>query len=209
MPDEPRLAILHRRALLMGATASALGLSHADTAGAAQSVGRVGAIQGSAFLNRNGNRLDALDGMEILLHDIAVTGDQPSRADLLLGAATRIRLGANASFEINEFMAGKAATTTLTTGPALIERANGAERNFKLKSPFALLAARGTAFFAGPSKGVFGVFVREGVVVVRTRRGSVTLNPGEGTDIAAPGAGPTPVKAWGQTRIDEALASVN
>jgi hypothetical protein len=37
-------------------------------------------------------------------------------------------------------------------------------------SRFALIAARRTSFFGGPSNGVFGVFVRQGHVDVRTRR---------------------------------------
>jgi hypothetical protein len=36
----------------------------------------------------------------------------------------------------------------------------------------------------------------------------VVVLPGQGTDIARPGQPPTPVKAWGEPRIREALASV-
>ena len=45
-------------------------------------------------------------------------------------------------------------------------------------TPFGLIAARGTKFFAGPSQGTFGVFVEHGLVTVRTRVGAVTLTNG-------------------------------
>jgi ferric-dicitrate binding protein FerR (iron transport regulator) len=202
-------APLNRRAVLIGASAFSLGSVLFGAARAAAAVGRVGFSQGDAVLDRDGGRVAATEGVDIFLQDVAVTGDEPSRVDLRLGAATRIRLGAKARLAINRVVPGLAAAATLDNGPALIERGRGAEPDFELKSPFALLAARGTVFFAGPSSGVFGVYVREGAVNVRTRRGSVTLHAGEGTDIKAPGAAPTPVKRWGQPRIDAALASVS
>ena len=199
---------LNRRALLAGASALALDFALLGAAQAAAAVGRVGFSQGEAFLDRDNGRLAASEGVDIYRRDVATTGEEPSRVDLRLGEATRIRLGARAKLEISRILPGVAASATLRNGPALIERGPGAEPDFKLKSPFALIAARGTTFFAGPSNGVFGVFVRDGLVDVRTRRGSVTLRAGEGSDIKAPGMAPTPVKRWGEARIAAALASV-
>jgi hypothetical protein len=197
-----------RRVVLTGACAWTTGFVLFGAARADAAVGRIGFSQGEAFLDRGRDRLAAQEGVDILLRDVATTGEEPSRLDLRLGAATRIRLGAKARLEISRIVPGVAATVTLQNGPALIERGSGAEPDFQLTSPFALLAARGTTFFAGPSKGVFGVFVREGVVNVRTRRGSVTLKAGEGADIKAPGSAPSPVRLWGRARIDAALTSV-
>jgi hypothetical protein len=78
-----------------------------------------------------------------------------------------------------------------------------------VKTPFAIIAARGTTFWAGPSNDVVGVFVQEGVVGVRNRGGSVTLRAGQGTDLTAPDVPPTPPKAWGEKRIAAAMATVN
>jgi ferric-dicitrate binding protein FerR (iron transport regulator) len=199
---------LSRRLVLIGGGAWATQCAGLIAAQAAAAVGRVGFSQGDAFLDRDGDRVAANEGVDIFRQDVAMTGDEPSRVDLRLGAATRIRLGAKARLEISRIVPGVAASATLRDGSALIERGPGAEPDFQLKSPFALIAARGTTFFAGPSNGVFGVFVREGLVVVRTRRGAVTLQAGEGTDIKAPGMAPTPVKRWGEARIAAALASV-
>jgi hypothetical protein len=199
---------VNRRALLAGASALAMDCALPGAAQAAAAVGRVGFSQGEAFLDRDNGRLVASEGADIFRQDVATTGEEPSRVDLRLGDATRIRLGARARLEISHIAPGVAASATLRNGAALIERGPGAEPDFKLKSPFALIAARGTIFFAGPSNGVFGVFVREGLVDVRTRRGSVTLQAGEGADIKAPGLAPTPVKRWGEARIRAAMASV-
>jgi ferric-dicitrate binding protein FerR (iron transport regulator) len=207
--DHGTVGEFSRRAVVIGAAALAVDCNPFCAARAAAAVGRVGFAQGDAILDRDGGRITATEGAEIFLRDVAVTGDEPSRVDLRLGAAIRIRLGAKARLEISRLVPGVAAAATLQTGPALIERGPGAEPDFELKSPFALLAARGTTFFAGPSDGVFAVYVREGAVIVRTRRGTVTVRAGEGTGIKAPGAAPTPVKPWGQSRIDAALASVN
>ena len=78
----------------------------------------------------------------------------------------------------------------------------------KLKGAFGLITVRGTRVFAGPSKGVIGVFVAHGVVDVSSGGATVTLRDGEGTDVARRGAKPTPPKAWGGARVQAALASV-
>ena len=86
----------------------------------------------------------------------------------------------------------------------------------KIKSPYGLIAVRGTKFFAGPSNAVFGVFVDHGTVVVSGGGSEVVLQAGEGTFRAASGdidlnsvAKPTAPSMWGKARIQAALASVN
>jgi ferric-dicitrate binding protein FerR (iron transport regulator) len=198
--------LIDRRTLLLGV--SFLAVAETDPCRAAPRVGAVMAAAGSAFLERNSSRMPAAGGADVLLDDLALTGDA-SRMDLRLGRATRIKLGARSQLKIDRFIAGASADVELLDGPAFVDHGPGAEPGFTLTSPYALIAARGTGFFAGPSAGVFGVFVRNGRVEVRTRAGSVRLRAGEGTDIAAPGAAPTPPKRWGDPRIAAALASVS
>ena len=71
----------------------------------------------------------------------------------------------------------------------------------KIKSPYGLIAVRGTKFFAGPSNGVFAVFVDHGTVVVSAGGSDVVLRAGEGTDLNSRGANPTGVLRWGKARI--------
>jgi ferric-dicitrate binding protein FerR (iron transport regulator) len=196
---------IDRRVLVLGA--SALAVAHAGSCLAAPRVGAVMAAIGNAFLERSASRLPATGGADVMLDDLALTGED-SRLDLRLGRATRVKLGSRAQLKIDRFIAGANADVELLDGPVFIDHGRGAELGFTLTSPYALIAARGTGFFAGRSAGVFGVFVYNGRVDVRTHAGSVRLRAGEGTDIAAPGAAPTPPKRWGRARIAAALISV-
>ena len=206
----------NRQFAIVAATVVMVGLSGPARA---EPVGSVVASRGEAALERADGRSSAEAGAAVMLNDRATTGEA-SRLDLKLGAATRLRLGANASLKVDKFVAKLSARSTLEEGAVLIDRSEGAEKSFELETPYGLLSARGTVFFAGPSRGTFGVFVQKGVVDVVTRTGSVRLTAGEGVDftpprvIVLPGlldSGPSeqgPVKKWGAERIAEALGSV-
>lgn len=77
-----------------------------------------------------------------------------------------------------------------------------------IRSPFGLIAVRGTRFFAGPSNGVFGVFVYRGEVLLVGRNTAVPVEAEFGSDIAAPGEEPTLPHRWADARIKAAEASV-
>jgi len=99
---------------------------------------------------------------------------------------------------------------TLRSGPLLFDRPpRSARAAVQIRSPFALIAVRGTRFFAGPSNGRFGVFVVRGSVAVTSAGQQVILREGEGTDVVSPGTPPTPIKRWAPERIGAALASVS
>jgi ferric-dicitrate binding protein FerR (iron transport regulator) len=200
----------NRRFVLKGAIAGAsLILPWRPGMAAGDAVGSVKRAQGSALLRRGDGELTAAAGTDILAKDVALTGDQPSRLLLQFGGETIVRLGANSVFEIERFVAGLAQSLQLQQGAAFIEHDSQKTPDLTLRTPYALLAARGTRFFAGPSNGVFGVFVQSGVVDVETSAGKLTLSTGEGTDIAAPGEAPTAPKRWKPPRIRNALASVS
>ena len=80
--------------------------------------------------------------------------------------------------------------------------------DLRLRSPFGTIALRGTRVFAGPSKGVFGVFVERGIVDFTAGGVTVRLSAGEGSDVRRPGDKPTPPSRWGSERALDALASV-
>jgi len=182
-------------------------------------VGAVVAARGEAVIEHAGARQAAVAGVSVRLNDRATTGAE-SRLDLKLGEATRLRLGANAALTIDQFVAKASAQVSLEDGAVLVDRAKDAEKTFELKTPYGLLAARGTVFFVGPSQGVFGVFVQKGALDIVTQSGSVRLNAGDGVDFAvnaeAPGAAigfanpkaPKSVKKWRADRVKEALESV-
>ena len=77
-----------------------------------------------------------------------------------------------------------------------------------VRSPYALIAVRGTKFFAGQLDNGFSVFVARGVVSVGAGGAEVILRAGDGTDIAYVGAPPGPVKKWGAPKIARAFGLV-
>ncbi|MEQ1956814.1 FecR family protein [Mesorhizobium sp. CN2-181] len=139
--------------------------------------------------------------------DLVGTGTD-SRLILRLGAATQIKLGAEARVRIDSFIANAGGVLELQSGALLFEGDAQDGGSIAVRSPFALIAVRGTRFFAGPSAGVFGVFVVRGRVDVTAAGRQVEVMEGRGTNIANPGAPPTDPANWGESRVRQALASV-
>ncbi len=84
---------------------------------------------------------------------------------MLLGSATRVHLGASVRLRVDKFLAETGGELRFDSGPLVIDRdERSPPMNLRVHSPFGMIALRGTRFFAGPSNGVFGVFVERGVV---------------------------------------------
>lgn len=141
-----------------------------------------------------------------------VRTDLRSLAELMLAQATRISLGPNSEFRIDSFTANLGGRISLGGAMVLDRPEDLPPIDLTVRSAFARIGVRGTRFFAGPSKGVFAVFVARGSVEVSTRTwlGETVriLKPGEGVDIPRAGGRPGPVVRWGQARVDAAFASV-
>jgi ferric-dicitrate binding protein FerR (iron transport regulator) len=174
---------------------------------AAEPVGSVEEITGEAFGELDSARRTLDRAAPVFLSEEVVTG-AASRLAMRLGRDTTVKLGEQARLKIDRFLVNAGGEITLRSGPMLFNgRPHGA--GVQIRSPFALIAVRGTRFFAGPSNDRFGVFVARGSVAVSSAGQQVILREGEGTDVAFPGAPPTPVKRWGTERIRAALASVS
>jgi hypothetical protein len=106
-----------------------------------------------------------------------------SRARLALGKDTVVRLGENADLRIDKYLLEAGGVLTVGAGAVLLDKtpSNGPT---KLRGAFGLITVRGTRVFAGPSKGVIGVFVAHGVVDLTSGGVTVTLHDGEGSDAA-------------------------
>jgi hypothetical protein len=190
----------------------ALGTAFASMFGApsiaADAAGLVEDLKGEAFADASNQHRVLEKSSQVYVGDNVATGAS-SRLTMLLGEDTTIRLGENARLVIDQFLSTTGGEISLPSGPMLFERPNGSRpMPVKIKSSYGLIAVRGTTFFAGPSNDVFGVFVEHGTVVVSNAGGEVTLNAGEGTNLATPDAKPTAPVVWGKERIAKALDSV-
>jgi ferric-dicitrate binding protein FerR (iron transport regulator) len=177
------------------------------SARAAEQVGSVEDVMGEAFAELESVRRTLDRAASIFLTEEVMTGAS-SRLAMRLGRNTTVRLGEQARLKIDRFLVDAGGEMTLRSGPMLFD-GQPRRAGVQVRSPFALIAVRGTRFFAGPSNDRFGVFVARGSVTVSAAGQQVILREGEGTDIVSPGAPPTPVKRWASERIRAALASVS
>jgi ferric-dicitrate binding protein FerR (iron transport regulator) len=199
---------LDRRSVALGLLAVAAGFLP-GAARAAEAVGKVSNAEGQSTGLLDGIIRELEVGSDIYLQQILQTGQQ-ARVTITLGSETSLKLGARTRLRIDSNLIKQGGEISLAGGAILFERPDtGKHGDVVVKTPFAIIAARGTTFWNGPSNDVTGVFVQSGRVSVRNRGGGVVLAAGEGTDLTSPDAKPTTPKAWGEARIAAALATVN
>jgi hypothetical protein len=170
-------------------------------------IGMVGRATGQAFAKLSSTRA-LVASADILLGDLVWT-DAQARLGLDLDGGTKIFLGEKARLKIDEFVAKDGGTLVLGDGSMVFDRPDNLPKtNMSVRTAFGLIGVRGTRFFAGQSRGAFGIFCERGAVAVSAAGIERQLAPGEGVDIARAGAAPGDVTRWGDARIAEALASV-
>ena len=195
-----------RRALLVGLAAIPC---LARVAAAAEPAGEVQSARGECYAQTAAERRPLSPTAAVFVGDAVRTGVQ-SALGLHLGQATELRLGAESHLRIDRFLVNAGGLLVLERGALLYDHdTSGGSADVAVRTPFGLLAVRGTRFFAGPSNGVFGVFVERGAVLVVGAYTAVLVTDGNGTDIASPGAEPTPAHPWGAARIAAAMALVS
>ncbi|MDQ8732125.1 FecR domain-containing protein [Bradyrhizobium sp. LHD-71] len=154
------------------------------------------------------NRQRPLVPQETVFVGETIATGNASKAGMRLGVETVLRLGELARVRIDRYLVNAGGTIQLNAGPLLLDKPKTSPP-VNIRSPFGLISVRGTRLFAGPSRGVFGVFVVNGAVTVRSGGRTVRVEEGFGTDVSRPGAAPTAPTRWGEERIRLALASVS
>src|SRR5579871_2811645 len=167
---------------------------------AAEAAGKVETARGECYAQTTSARRQLAPAEAVFVGDTVGTGVQ-SALGMHLGVATELRLGAEARLRIDRFLVDAGGVLTLERGALLYDHdEKTGQSDVTVRSPFGLVAVRGTRLFAGPSNGVFGVFVERGAVTVVGQRTAVLLVSGTGTNIARPGAEPTDPAPWGAQR---------
>jgi len=189
-----------RRALLGGVALAVCGAAKA-------AAGSVDALSGEGYAQAPAERALAV-ASDVFVGD--VVGTRPaSTMSLRLGRSTQVKLGPETRMKIDRFVVNLDGVLVLDRGGLLVDHDPAASKlDLRVRSPFGLIAVRGTRFFAGPSNGVFGVFVQRGAVTVIGVYTAVQIGAGMGTGIARPGAEPTEPVVWGAGRVAAALAFV-
>lgn len=191
-----------RRQVLGGLAAALLPLP----ARAAGAIGAVTAVSGTTMLSRGRGDLALSVGDPLHQGDLVRTGPE-SLAELFLTTETQINLGPQAELVLESYLSDVGGRLVIG-GPMVFDRPDSLPRlDLTVVTAFGEIGVRGTRFFAGPSKGVFAVFVQRGAVEVRAGDITRRLGPGDGVDLPQD-APPGEVVQWGVPRILGAFASV-
>ena len=172
---------------------------------ASDRVGTVVEMRGTASAEVAGGMRTLAENGPIFLQELLRTGEE-SRLGLHLGIRTSVRLGARSKLRVDRYVADAGGEIVVDSGQILFD--GRPRKGLVVRSPYALIAVRGTKFFAGELDNGYSVFVARGAVSVRAGGVSVTLRAGDGTDIAILGGPPSPPKKWGAPKIARAFALV-
>jgi ferric-dicitrate binding protein FerR (iron transport regulator) len=198
-----------RRALLLAPLALAVparAQTRTEVGAVAEAVGRAEARFGS-------ESRPLAPPAPVLLNDTLRTGPA-SRLAVQLAGGIALRLTAEASLRIDRFV-----LEARGTAPAGISFGAGRRGGVWLEGPpgampaavesaWALVAVRGTAFFAGEVDRRYVVFVRHGSVSVASGGSRVVLEAGQGCDVLAEGEPPTRPVTWRDARVARTLGLV-
>lgn len=208
MLDLPmRRMAMKRRTILTGLVLAATGFGVAVTR-ASTVIGKANGVSGTVTRRQRDTEEVLGAGGSILDKDYVITGTE-SFADLQLGEDTRILLGGDTELLVDSFIAGQGGTLELGMGQMVFDRPEGLPKvDVAVRTAFGMIGVRGTKFFAGPSRGAFGVFVEHGQVSVDAGGVTRLVSGGEGVQMTNPGDAPGEPVKWAQARIDEAYASV-
>jgi hypothetical protein len=181
-----------------------------------QAIGAVSRIQGEATGTNGSARRPLGLNSSVFLNDVVSTGDA-ARLEVTFSDNTRLTLGEKAKLTLDSYVFDSAAGSgTIKFGLVGAFRfvsgqvSKLASADVRVTTPVAIVGIRGTEFWGGPiDDQVLGVFLIEGAVSVSNAAGQQLLNlPGQGTNIAAPGAAPGPVTFWAPDKIGRAIATV-
>ncbi|RDL49053.1 hypothetical protein BLJAPNOD_00149 [Ensifer sp. M14] len=202
-----RQVLVKRRVVVGGLLLAAMGGSVVPAL-ASPAIGKTTEIRGDVR-RRQAEKEDALAVGAQLFDNDHVRTQAESFATLVLGADTRVLLGAETDLLVDRFIAGQGGTLELGTGRMVFDRPEGLPKvDVAVRTAFGMIGVRGTRFFCGPSKVAFAVFVEHGSVAVAAGGVTQIVAAGQGVEFKQRGDAPSDPVNWGQARIREAYASV-
>ncbi|HUC52275.1 MAG TPA: FecR family protein [Xanthobacteraceae bacterium] len=185
-------------------------------AAAQEAIGAISRIQGEASGTRGTTTQPLGANAPVYPNEVVSTGDG-TRLEITFKDKTQLTLGEKVRLTLDTYIFNR----TAGLGTIRFEVAGAfrfvsgrlsklAKANVSVTTPVANIGIRGTDFWAGPiDNQALGVLLVNGRVIVSNAAGTQTLSrPGQGTNIAAPGAAPGPVTIWPQDKVNRALAAV-
>ena len=183
---------------------------------AQETIGTVSRIQGEASGTRGG-ATRALGLNSSVYSQRSVSTGAAARLEVTFKDNTRLTLGENAKLTLDKYVfnpaAGRGTIRFRLVGAFRFlsgQVSKLARSDVSVTTPVATIGIRGTEFWGGPiDDQSLGVFLIEGAVRVSNAAGAQMLNrPGQGTNIARPGAAPGTITFWPQDKVNRAIAAV-
>lgn len=193
----------------------ALLLAPGSFAFAAEDVaGTVTRLKGSAVAMQDAMPRVLKVGDKILRGDVISTGTG-ARLEMKMLDEAVMTLGEKTIFVVIDYIAQDQPNAAMRLLEGSFSAVSGdmmktAGARFTVETEAATIGIRGTTFWGGMLDGVFEVALLDGkAVIVENKAGRVVIDRvGEGTAIRAADVAPTAPKAWGQGKLDRAIATV-
>ncbi|MEX1036812.1 MAG: FecR domain-containing protein [Sneathiella sp.] len=179
-------------------------------------VGTVTRLKNTASVTRLGQQVNIETGFKIQEFDEIRSGEE-ARVEITFHDGTKLNIGANCHIVIDKFLFDP----DTDIGIAILRVFEGPFRfitgrigktqdpQIVVQSRFGVIGVRGTDFWAGPSRGQYGVLLLEGAISVTNSSGQRILTiPGTGVNLTSNDIPPSEVTTWGAERAAEALAAV-
>ncbi|MEX2201301.1 MAG: FecR family protein [Dongiaceae bacterium] len=179
------------------------GMSFAVLPALAAEAGHVLRLTGTVEVLRTGGAVALTSGSPLQTGDRIRTGTDSCVQIELEGGAV-LTLGAESELLVPTQAARSIDIVDLLLGIVRASLPEGAGSGFLVRGRTAVASVRSTEWIVETSPENTAVFAIEGNVQVIGTGGSVTLGPGEGTDVPAASA-PSPPKPWGAARSADVL----
>ena len=175
--------------------------------------GIVVAVENDAEVVSATGTTKAIIGTPVQMKDELRTGPN-ARLQVTFRDNTVLTLGENARIVIDSYVYDP----DKSTGETVLQATRGAfrfvtgrlkelkQKKIAVSTPVADIGIRGTEFWGGPIDAKYGILLLNGEVIVSNQAGSVTLTPGQGTDIPSPLDPPGEPKAWSAEKIGRAIS---
>jgi hypothetical protein len=205
--------MLHRLVII---ATTLISVFASDRVAAQEAIGTVSRVQGEAS-ETHGNTTRPLGLNASLVLNGTVSTGAAARLEVTFKDNTRLTLGENTKLTLDRYVfnpaAGRRTIRFRVVGAFRIVSGQVSKlvrSDIVVTTSVAAVGVRGTEFWAGPiDDQALGVLLIEGAVRVSNRAGVQILNrPGQGTNIARPGAAPGRVTSWPQAKVNRAIATV-
>jgi len=155
----------------------------------AEFIGSIKSMRNSVFIVRNFETLDVSKGFKLLSKDIIVTGNK-SKAKLVFADNTRITVGKNSIFEIEDYLFDKTRNSRakFKAKSGFFQAVTGkigkiARNSFKLKTKTATIGVRGTVFEGTITRDGEDVKCVKGTIEISANGKTFILNEGQSLKI--------------------------